>query len=63
MWRTLWPSSPTRFAAGTSQSSKTSSPIDEARQPSLPVIFWPSLNPGKPFSTMNVEIAPPSVRA
>ena len=41
------PSSPSRFAAGTSQSSKTSSAVVEARMPSLSLSFWPSEKPGE----------------
>jgi hypothetical protein len=47
-------SSPTWFAAGTRQSSKTSSAVIDARMPHLSSIFWPSENPSQPFSTMNM---------
>ena len=49
------PTSPSRFSFGTMQSSKTSSQVEEPR---MPIFFsWaPTLNPGKPFSTMNAEM-------
>ena len=49
------PSSPTRFAAGTSQSSKVRIPVFPARTPSLP---WSDslLNPGNERSTMKAVI-------
>ena len=45
------PSSPIRFATGTSQSSNTSSAVVEARMPSLSLIFCPFSKPRMPFST------------
>ena len=49
------PSSPTRLAAGTSQSEKYRIPVFPARTPSLP---WSDsvLKPGKPRSTMKAVI-------
>ena len=46
------PSSPSRLAAGTSQSAKISSTVGEPR---MPIFFssLPTVNPGVPFSTTN----------
>jgi len=49
------PSSPSRFAAGTRQSSNTSSAVSEARMPSLSSVFE-TVKPGVPFSTMKAEM-------
>ena len=49
------PSAPTRLAAGTRQPENTSSAVGDARMPSLPLMRWPRLKPGMPFSTMNME--------
>jgi hypothetical protein len=61
-----WPSSPTRFSAGTSTFWKKSSPVDPAQIPSLFSVSWVE-TPGQPRSTMNAEIplcfAPGSVFA
>ena len=48
------PSRPSRFAAGTRASSKTSSAVTLARMPIL-CSFLPKENPGVPFSTMKHE--------
>src|SRR5205809_7384391 len=49
------PTSPTTFAAGTSQPSRISSHVVEARMPSLSS-FLPTLNPRKPRSTAKAVI-------
>ena len=48
-------SAPIRFAMGTRQSSNTSSPVGEPRQPIL-MSFCATAKPGKPFSTRNAEM-------
>ena len=50
-----WPSSPSRFSAGTSTFSKKSSPVEPAQMPSL---FSVSrvVTPGHSRSTMNAEM-------
>src|SRR6266540_3934611 len=50
-----WPSSPTRFSAGTSTFSKKSSPVEPAQTPSLCSVSV-ALNPGMPFSSRKAEI-------
>ena len=49
------PSGPSRFSAGTRQSSSTTSPIGEVRRPifSRPRV---TVNPGVPFSTRKAEM-------
>ena len=51
------PSAPTKWAAGTTTSSKTSSAVGDARIPSLSFSRWPSEKPGIPFSTTKSETA------
>ena len=46
---TPWPTSPSTFSAGTSQSSNTSSLVSEPRMPSLSS-FWPVRKPLNPLS-------------
>ena len=50
-----FPSLPSRFSFGTTQSSKMSSHVEEPR---IPIFnsFFPTENPGKPFSTMKAEM-------
>ena len=50
-----WPTGPSTLAAGTSQWSRISSVVLEARMPSLSS-FFPTANPGKSRSTMNAVI-------
>ena len=50
-----WPSSPSRFSAGTRQSVKTTSDVSLARMPIL-FSFFPGRNPGVPFSMMKAEM-------
>ena len=50
-----WPSSPTRFSAGTSTFSKNSSPVEPAQTPSLCSVSV-DVNPGMPFSSRKAEI-------
>ena len=54
--RKPWCSAPSRLPAGMRQSSNTSSAVSEERQPVLSSAR-PTLKPGVPFSTMNIEIA------
>ncbi len=52
-----WPSSPTRLATGTRQSSKLTMAVGWEFQPILR--SWaPKPRPGVPFSTTRVEIPP-----
>ncbi len=50
-----WPSSPTRFSAGTSTFSKKSSPVEPAQMPSLCSVSAVA-TPGHSRSTMNAEM-------
>ena len=50
-----WPSSPTRFSAGTSTFSKKSSPVEPAQMPSLFSVSC-VVTPFQPRSTTNAEI-------
>ena len=50
-----WPSSPTRFSAGTSTFSKKSSPVEPAQMPSLFSVSAVE-SPDIPFSRMNAEM-------
>src|SRR5256885_98658 len=50
-----WPSSPTRFSAGTSTFSKKSSPVDPAQMPSLCSVSR-VVTPGHARSTTNAEM-------
>ena len=49
-------STPSRLAAGMRQLSNTSSAVSELSQPVLSSVR-PTVKPGVPFSTMNIEIA------